>query len=265
MLRVGGAANIVPLDRRSLFTNVELNRIRAATAAPGGTGLIGLLGGGGLGAIGTTGASAYSVDAIDSYTYEAYWAAKYHGFSLYNGYWIRDLDNFRGVRQATGPGTAAYPGNGLNNAILYTVNTSPTTTNAALFPVNHGLVDLGAQIQGGYFVLPKKMELVGRFSVISGESGDIYGNGLAAAGHTTIVDAAGAHSVLVIPGAFSHNHASEEYAVGLNWYFYRQLAKWQTDFSIYEGGNPAAGGQSPAGYIPGVDGWQIRSQIQLAF
>ena len=159
VLRIGGAANIVPMDRKSEYDTDELSRIRTSTAAPGGTTLIGLLNGGGLGAIGTTGASAYSLDAVDSYTFEGYWAAKWRGFSLYNGYWIRDLDNFRGVREATGPGTAAYPGNGINNAILYTVNTSPTATTAALFPANHGLVDFGTQLQGGYFVIPKKLEL----------------------------------------------------------------------------------------------------------
>ena len=265
VLRVGGAANIVPMDRKSEYDIDELSRIRTSTAAPGGTSLISLLGGGGLGAIGTTGASAYSLDAVDSYTFEAYWAAKWHGFSIYNGYWARDLNNFRGVRQSTGNGTSAYPGNGLDNSILYTVNTSPTATTAALFPSNKALIDLGAQLQGGYFVLPKKLELVARVSVITGDSGDVYGDGLATATKTTITDAAGAHTVLVIPGAFSHNHTSEEYAAGVNWYFYRQLVKWQTDVSYYNGGNPAAGGQSPAGFIPGVDGWMLRTQIQLAF
>ncbi|HVS36563.1 MAG TPA: hypothetical protein VMS17_13445 [Gemmataceae bacterium] len=265
VLRVGGAANIVPMDRKTEYDIDELSRIRTASAAPGGTSLIGLLGGGGLGAIGTTGASAYSLDAVDSYTFEAYWAAKFHGFSIYNGYWARDLDNFRGVRQATGLGTSAYPGNGLNNPILYTVNTSPTATMAALFPSNKALIDYGAQLQAGYFILPKKLEVCGRISVITGDSGDIYGNGLAGAKTETIVDGTGSHTVLVIPGAFSHNHTSEEYAAGVNYYFYRQLVKWQTDVSWYNGGNPAAGGQSPAGFIPGVDGWMLRTQIQLAF
>ena len=65
--------------------------------------------------------------------------------------------------------------------------------------------------------------------------------------------------------AFRGFHESDEYAVGVNYYFKRQLVKWQTDFSIYNGGNPAAGGQSAAGFIPGVDGWMVRTQIQLAF
>jgi len=35
--------------------------------------------------------------------------------------------------------------------------------------------------------------------------------------------------------------------------------------SFYNGGNPAAGGQSAAGFIPGVDGWMVRTQLQFAF
>ena len=241
VLRVGGAANIVPMDRKSEYDIDELSRIRTSTAAPGGTSLISLLGGGGLGAIGTTGASAYSLDAVDSYTFEAYWAAKWHGFSIYNGYWARDLNNFRGVRESTGNGTAAYPGNGRDNSILYTVNTSPTATTAALFPSNKALIDLGTQLQAGYFVLPKKLELAARVSVITGDSGDVYGDGLATATKTTITDAAGAHTVLVIPGAFSHNHTSEEYAAGVNWYFYRQLVKWQNRRQLLQRRQPGRG------------------------
>jgi hypothetical protein len=43
------------------------------------------------------------------------------------------------------------------------------------------------------------------------------------------------------------------------------LLKWQTDFSVFDGGNPAGGGVSPAGFIAGNDGWLLRTQIQLAF
>jgi hypothetical protein len=69
----------------------------------------------------------------------------------------------------------------------------------------------------------------------------------------------------VLADAFRHYHEADEFAVGLNYYFKRQNLKWQTDLSFYQGGNPAAGGQSPAGFIPGVDGWLIRTQIQLWF
>jgi hypothetical protein len=57
---------------------------------------------------------------------------------------------------------------------------------------------------------------------------------------------------------------AREYAIGVN-YFYRQLVKWQTDISWYQGGNPSAGAEILAGFLPGVDGYMVRSQIQLAF
>ena len=60
-------------------------------------------------------------------------------------------------------------------------------------------------------------------------------------------------------------HEANEYTIGVNYYFKRQLLKWQTDLSWYQGGNPAGGGQSPAGFIAGSDGWLLRTQIQLAF
>jgi hypothetical protein len=70
----------------------------------------------------------------------------------------------------------------------------------------------------------------------------------------------------VLPAnAFSHFKAAYEYSLGFNYYWKRQLLKWQTDVSYYQGGNPAGGGVSPAGFIAGVDGWMVRSQIQLAF
>ena len=43
------------------------------------------------------------------------------------------------------------------------------------------------------------------------------------------------------------------------------LFKWQTDFGYYTGGNPSAGGQSPTGWIPGVDGYLLRTQFTFMF
>jgi hypothetical protein len=73
------------------------------------------------------------------------------------------------------------------------------------------------------------------------------------------------NTVRVYNEAFRHFSEAQEYAVGINYYIKGQQLKLQTDVSWYNGGNPAAGGQSPAGFIPGVDGWMIRSQIQFAF
>jgi len=53
----------------------------------------------------------------------------------------------------------------------------------------------------------------------------------------------------VYQDAFRNFHEARELALGVNYYWKRQLFKWQTDFSIYDGGNPAGGGQSPAGFI----------------
>ena len=261
VLRVGASANLVPMDRRSEFTNEELSRVRVVPGQPGGTSLIGLLNGGGIG-VNAAGVGQYGVDAFDSYTYECYWAGKFKGFSMYNGWWLQNIDNFRGRRlPASGSGASVYPGNGIDQSIVYTSAFGPT-----LFPANKGLLTWGTQVQCGYFVIPKKLEICGRWSLISGDTGDINGN--LRRGPNVILPnniTGGTATVATVPGAFTHYNQADEYAVGVNWFFYRELVKWQTDFSLYSGGNPASGGQSPAGFIPGVDGWMIRSQIQFAF
>jgi hypothetical protein len=257
VLRVGAAANLVPMDRRSEFTNAELSRIRVMPAGPGGTTLLSLLNGGGINN-NVAGVGQFAIDAADEYTYEGYWAAKYRGFSIYNGWWLEDLNNFRGRRAPAGN----FPGNGLDQPILY--NSGAGT---ALFD-RGALFTYGTQLQGGYFIIPKKLEVCARWSWIRGESGDLNGNGQSVTLTTAQKAAAGlptASTIRFFPSAFHNFHEADEYAVGLNYFFYRELVKWQTDFSIYQGGNPASGGQSPAGFIPGVDGWMIRTQIQLAF
>ena len=66
-------------------------------------------------------------------------------------------------------------------------------------------------------------------------------------------------------GAFRQFHEADEYTIGLNYFFKRHNLKWQSDIGFYEGGNPAGGGTSIAGYIPGADGYLVRTQIQLFF
>ena len=78
----------------------------------------------------------------------------------------------------------------------------------------------------------------------------------------------GQYGVASIPGqgdSLPSEARPQEFAVGLNYYFKGHNLKFQTDMSFYNGGNPAGGGQSAAGFIPGVDGWLVRSQFQLAF
>ena len=129
VLRVGTAGNITPLGRRSQYTSAELDFYRASSAAPGGSNLDSVLGGGGVATGGNftnvgTGISPFAVDAFDVYTWDFYYAAHYQGFSFYNEFWLRDYDNFRGMRSPTAAG---------NLPILYSTNAGSTTSSAALF------------------------------------------------------------------------------------------------------------------------------------
>jgi hypothetical protein len=97
---------------------------------------------------------------------------------------------------------------------------------------------------------------------VHGESGDINGD------HTfhTITIPGLVAPVHVVDGAFRHFRDAGEYTIGINYFFKRQLLKWQTDFGVYTGGNPVGTvGQSLAGFIAGADGYLIRTQLQLAF
>jgi hypothetical protein len=240
VVRVGAAANLVPMGRRSLYGDAEQSRVFVTPGGPqGGTRLFNLLSGDAL-----TPTGAHAVDQFDSYSYETFIAAHYRGFSILNDWFFRNLNNFR-----TTP-------NGLGN-IIYTDSTGAN----ALFPARHGLFDYGMELMGGYFLVPKKWEVVGRWSWVRGDSGDLNGNGR----FTTVRIPGVATPVRVIDGAFQNFHEAREFGVGLNYYFRGQMLKWSTDFSIYDGGNPAGGGQSLAGFIPGSDGWLLRTQIQLMF
>jgi hypothetical protein len=211
-------------------------------AGPGGTRLINVLNGDA-----TAPAGSHDVDMFDAYVYDVFLAGKYHGFSFCNEWWLRDLDNFR-----TTP-------NGRGN-IIYQDTLGPKGASAnALFPA-HALLDYGMTLSTGYFLIPKKLEIAARWSMVRGESGDI--NGL---GKFTLVNVPGVGLVHSVNGAFRQFHEADEYTIGVNYYFKRQLLKWQTDFGIYNGGNPSAAGTPVTGAIAGSDGYLIRTQIQLAF
>src|SRR5439155_19379938 len=123
--------------------------------------------------------------------------------------------------------------------------------------------------QGGYFVIPKKLELCARYSVVRGQSGNIRGDGtfrLLTPGERTFFGIpAAAGPVRLYNNAFREYQEAQEFAVGVNYYFKGHGVKWQTDLGFYNGGNPSANGQAAAGFIPGVDGWLIRSQFQVSF
>jgi hypothetical protein len=244
------------MDRRSIYGDIEQSRVRVMPAGPNGTSLISLLAGDGL-----AGANqgAHSVDRFNYTTAEAYIAGKYRGFSFYNGWFVRQLDGFD-----TTPNS--------NGQILYNSNISRAvpgtaigTSTAALFP--HGaLYDYGMQLQAGYFIVPKRLEVAARWCYIRGESGSVNGDGRTiGVVNVPNVGVAGTTPARIIEKAFRTYSEADEYTVGINYYFKRQQLKWQTDCGYYRGGNPASGGASPAGFIAGVDGWLLRTQIQLWF
>jgi hypothetical protein len=256
------------MDRRDLtnasWGNAELNRVRLVPGAPGGTTLLGLLNGGGVGTA-VNGITPFAADAADSYSYEAFAGVKYRGFSLNTDWWFRNVDNIRGRRGPTG----SYPGNGVNLPIFYSTTLPGGAATPTLLTAG-GLFDYGMQLQGGYFLVPKKLEIAGRWSCIRGDSGNIYGDGafrnLTTAEKTALgVPSPATTTIRVFKNDFKKFQEANEYAVCLNYFFKRNLVKWQTDLSYYNGGNPASGGQSPAGFIPGVDGWMLRTQLQFGF
>jgi hypothetical protein len=241
VLRVGGSTNIVLMNRRSEYGDDEQSRFFVSGPGPGGTRLINVLNGG-IAQAGFVPNGRNAVDEFDAYSFDAWAAAKYRGLSVWNEWWYRDLNAFHS------------PAAG-RDLILY----QDSLGHNALFP-RKVLSDYGTAIGVGYFVVPKKFELVARYSMVSGNSGDINGNG-----KVTTTNVPGVGTVDVVQGAFHNYHTAQEFAVGFNYYWFGQLLKWQTDFSVYDGGNPAGGGVSPAGFIAGSDGWMIRTQIQLWF
>ncbi len=245
VVRVGGCVNLVPLGRRSIYGDAEESRYFTMAGGPNGTRLINMLNGDGAGA---TPIGSHAVDEFDAYTYNTFIAAKYRGFSVLNEWWFRNLNNF----QTTAAG---------GNNIIYqdTLGPGGAATNA-LFP-RGGLFDYGMNLQAGYFIVPKRLEVAARWSMVRGESGDINGNGT----FRTVTVPGVTGPVHVVNGAFQNYHEADEWTIGLNYFFKRHQWKWQTDVSWYRGGNPAGGAASIAGFIPGVDGYMLRSQIQLFF
>ncbi|HEY7158625.1 MAG TPA: hypothetical protein VH575_32070 [Gemmataceae bacterium] len=238
VMRVGGAVDLVPMDRRSIYGDDEQSRVLVSPGAPNGTRIINLLDG-----AASTPAGAHAVDKFDYYAFDAWASFHWRGFSLTNEWWYRRLTGFQTV-----------PAGG--NLLIYQDGSGAN----ALFPGGN-LTDFGTLVQGGYFVIPKKLELVARYDMIEGDSGDINGTGK----FRTVVLPGVTGPVRVIDGAFRNFHQVTEIAAGFNYFFYGQLVKWSTNMAWYRGGNPAIGGQSPVGFVPGVDGWLVETQLQLAF
>ncbi|MBI3463539.1 MAG: hypothetical protein HY000_10850, partial [Planctomycetes bacterium] len=212
VVRVGGAADFIPMNHRALYGDEEQSRFRTVD---GGARLIDVLNGAGNG--------LNAVDRFDAYIFNTFVAAKYSGFSISNEWWCRVLTDFDTV-----PG-----GNGVIEYKDFSTGAGVTKT----FDKD-SLVDFGMQLQGGYFFVPNKWELVARWSSIWGESGNVN-------------------------GGFDHNELSNEYTLGLNYFMHRHQLKWQNDIGLYDGGNPA--NASAAGFLTNRDGWLLRTQLQLAF
>lgn len=238
VVRVGGSADIVPMDRRSIYGDLEQSRVFVVPGGPGGTRIINLLSGDAAAPLGS-----HAVDKFDSYALDGWTALHYRGLSIYNESWCRMLTNFQSTRVG-------------GNNIIYQDGSGAN----ALFP-RGTLFDLGTSVQMGYFLIPKKLEIAGRWDIITGDSGSINGTGR----FTTARLPGVAAPVRIIDGAFRQFQSAQEWAVAMNYFFYGQLLKWSTDVNWYRGGNPAGGGASPAGFLPGVDGWMVRTQLQMAF
>ena len=223
------------MDRRTLYGDAEEGRYRAAV---GGSPLINILNGIDPATGLTIGNGIHALDSFDAYTANAFIAAKWHGLSIDNEYFVRYLDNFQTLPAGGG--------------VIYYTDYIGGTKNLAQFPVN-SLTDYGMILEGGCFAIPTKFEFVARWSLVCGESGNINGNGTA---HTS-------GGVQTVNGAFRNYSTANEYTVGMNWYFRGHLLKWQSDVGYYFGGTPASA--TAAGFITNADGWLVRTQLQLAF
>jgi hypothetical protein len=122
---------------------------------------------------------------------------KYRGWSSTLEYYFRSVNDFRG---------AAVP----------------------------DLFDHGFWFQLGKFIVPEKLQLIGRWSRVEGDSGTLGGD----------------------------QQSADEIAAAVAWYFRRNQAKWVVDATHLDG----APIHSPVLDIaPGNRGWLYRSQIQFSF
>jgi hypothetical protein len=91
-------------------------------------------------------------DEVDNTQFVAEFGFKYRGFSLVGEYHNRKrkiLDAFEGTLPAEGTALGLV-----------------TTNTGAAIPANTTLHDQGFFVQGGYFIIPEKLELAGRYELI---------------------------------------------------------------------------------------------------
>ena len=138
--------------------------------------------------------------AIDEYTVSTFCvdaSCKYLGWSLTSEYYFRSINAFRG-------------------------ETLP------------GLFDHGFWLQAGKFIVPRKLQLLSRWSRVVGDTGTL---GL-------------------------EDQSADEIAGGFAWYFRDQNAKLTVD-ATYLNGAPISA--SSLDVFPGDAGWLVRTQLQFAF
>jgi len=132
---------------------------------------------------------------VDTFCVDA--SCKYRGWSVTSEYYFRNISGFQG---------AELP----------------------------GLFDHGLWLQVGKFVVPRKLELLSRWSRVVGTSGTL--------------------------GA--EHQSADEIAGGCIWYFREQHAKLTVDATWVNG---APINSSALDISPGAIGWLVRTQIQFAF
>ncbi|TWU66231.1 porin [Crateriforma conspicua] len=96
------------------------------------------------------------------------------------------------------------------------------------------LFDHGLWLQIGKFVIPHRMELVTRWSHLTGDSGTLG----------------------------RQNQSAEEIAAAMVWYLRQQHCKWVTDVTYVDG---APIDSAALDLAPGNAGWLFRSQVQFSF
>jgi hypothetical protein len=255
-VRVGGDVALVHLDPRNQYGDVPSAFFFAASGAPGGTRLINLFAANGATAAGAAlaGSNQFDMNTANINTYSAFLAAHYRGFSFYNEWYWR---TYGGMHSLNNSGIILY------NDTLTPLNTAAAQTSNAVLN-RSSFMDVGCAVQAGYFIIPKKLEVIGEWSMVNGQSGDIYGNGTFK--NVQLPGVAGAAGIVRSwNNAFTNYHMAQEFGGGFNYYWFGQLVKWTTDCLYYRGGNPAGNEQAPGGDIPGVNGWLFRTQIQIAF
>jgi len=265
-VRVGGDLALVHLDPRNQYGDIPSAFFPIGSSQPGGSRFINVFSANGttVGAVPglpagslIPGSNQFDLNTANINTYGAFMAAHYRGFSLYNEWYWR---TYGGMHSLNGSGQILY-----NDAYAFLNNPAKVpgmSTNALLN--RSSFQDYGCAVQAGYFLVPKKLEIIGLWSMVNAQSGDLYGNGTFTTVRLPGV-AGNAGLVRSWNGAFTNYHMAQEIGAGFNYFWFGQLVKWTTDFNYYRGGNPAGNGAAPGGFLPGVDGWLVRSQLQIAF